>query len=200
MTPLIGKQIYEFANENLGALCLTEKPQNLLMWAHYADHHRGAVIEFDENHEFFNRRVGPQDEFRHFRKVSYTGSRPTVFLNDSTAVEFFYFKSKEWEYEQEWRLIVPLNDCSDRISNRTGLPICLLAVPPTCIAAVAVGVRMPQLIKLELTRQLRTKTEFRHIRVEQVDIDPHVFALHRRVIEPDKLDHWIDVAACHGEP
>ena len=71
------------------------------MWAHYADHHRGTVIEFDENHEFFNRRVGPEDDFRHFRKVSYTETRPTIFLSDSTAVEFFYFKSKEWEYEQE---------------------------------------------------------------------------------------------------
>jgi hypothetical protein len=31
ITPLISKQIYEFANENLGVLCLTEKPENLLM-------------------------------------------------------------------------------------------------------------------------------------------------------------------------
>jgi hypothetical protein len=100
-TPVVSRQIYKSSNENLGALCLTEKPDNLLMWPHYADHHRGVVIEFDENHDFFNRRVGPQDEFRHFRKVLYTESRPTVFLNDSTAIDFFYFKSKEWEYEQE---------------------------------------------------------------------------------------------------
>jgi hypothetical protein len=194
ITPLVGKQIYKTVNENLGVLCLTEKPDNLLMWAHYADHHRGVVIEFDGNHAFFNRRVGAQDEFRHFRKVVYTEDRPTVFLNDSNAVDFFYFKSKEWDYEQEWRLIVPLNDCSDRIDNGTGLPICLFAVPPACITAVAVGVRMPEFRRLELTRELRTKSEFRHVRIEQVNIDPHVFALHRRAIEPNKLDHWINTA------
>ena len=194
ITPLISRQIYEFANESLGVLCLTEKPENLLMWAHYADHHRGAVIEFDENHEFFNRRVGAEDDFRHFRKVSYTETRPTIFLSDSTAVDFFYFKSKEWEYEEEWRLISPLKDCSDRSTNGAGLPICLFAVPPSCITAVALGVRMPESQKFELTKELRTNKEFRHVRVEQVDLDPHVFALHRRVIQPDELDNCTAVA------
>jgi hypothetical protein len=99
------------------------------------------VIEFDENHEFFNRRVGPEDDFRHFRKISYTETRPTIFLSDSKAVDFFYFKSKEWEYEQEWRSIIPLKDCSHRSTNGTGLPICLFAVPPSCITGVAVGAR-----------------------------------------------------------
>ena len=46
VTPLINKQIYKTVNENLGAFCLTEKPDDLLMWAHYADHHRGAVASF----------------------------------------------------------------------------------------------------------------------------------------------------------
>lgn len=191
LTPFVGKQIYKTTNESLGVLCLTEKPDNLLMWAHYADHHRGAVIEFDENHEFFNQRVGTEDEFRHFRKVLYTEERPAVFLNNSSAVDFFYFKSKEWKYEDEWRLIVPLNNCAKRIDTGTGLPICLFAVPPLCITAVAVGVRMPEFRKLQLARELRTEAAFRHVRIEQVDIDPHVFALHRRVIEPDKLDHWL---------
>jgi hypothetical protein len=54
---------------------------------------------------------------------------------------------------------------------------------------------MPEFLKLELTRELRTKAEFRHIRIEQVELDPYMFALHRRIIEADKLDHWIDVAA-----
>lgn len=101
VTPFIDKQIYKTVNENLGAFCLTEKPDDLLMWAHYADHHRGVVLEFDEKHQFFNRRLGPEDDFRHFRKVVYTQDRPNIFLADSNTVDFFYFKSTEWEYEQE---------------------------------------------------------------------------------------------------
>ena len=117
VTPLIGRQIYDTVNENLGALCLTEEPASLLMWAHYADDHKGAVIEFDARHAFFGRRRGPNDDFRHFREVTYTQQRPEVFLADSDAIDFFYFKSTEWEYEHEWRLIVPLADCSKRIDR-----------------------------------------------------------------------------------
>jgi Protein of unknown function (DUF2971) len=194
VTPVISRQIYQTSNENLGMLCLTEKPDSLLMWAHYADYHRGAVIEFDETHEFFNRRVSSEDDFRHFRKVMYTENRPNLFLNEFSAVDFFYFKSKEWDYEEEWRLIIPLKDCSDRSTNGAGLPTCLFAVPPSCITAVAVGVRMPESQKFELTKELRRNKEFRHVRVEQVDLDPQVFALRRRIIEPGRLDQWISAA------
>lgn len=31
-------------NDLIGLLCLTEKPDNLLMWAHYADSHAGFVV------------------------------------------------------------------------------------------------------------------------------------------------------------
>jgi Protein of unknown function (DUF2971) len=195
VTPVISGQIYKTSNENLGMLCLTEKPENLLMWAHYADHHRGAVIEFDEKHEFFSRRVSEADDFRHFRKVVYAETRPNLFLNEFNAVDFFYFKSKEWQYEQEWRLIVPLNDWSDRIEDPPNLPICLFSYPPACISAIAVGVRMPQQCKLELSQLLRNNPQFRHIKVEQIELDQHVFALRRRAIEPDELDEWLGMVA-----
>jgi len=42
------------ADRLFGALSLTETPDNLLMWSHYADQHTGFVIEFDENHCIFN--------------------------------------------------------------------------------------------------------------------------------------------------
>lgn len=189
VTPLVDRQIYKTVNENLGAFCLTEKPDDLLMWAHYADHHRGAILEFDQNNEFFNRRLGPQDDFRHFKKVTYTQDRPNVFLADSDAVDFFYFKSTEWEYEQEWRLIAPLADCK-RVDRQNRLPIYLFKLPPECVRSVGIGVRMLDQQKLKLTRELR-RADFRHVRVEQVDLDQRVFALHRRAIEPDKLDHWL---------
>ena len=31
----------------IGVSCFTTDPENILMWSHYADHHRGFVIEFD---------------------------------------------------------------------------------------------------------------------------------------------------------
>jgi hypothetical protein len=194
-TPLVSRQIYDTGNENLGALCLTEKPDNLLMWTHYADHHRGVVIEFDTTHDFFNRRLGPQDDFRHFRKVIYTQDRPNVFLADSDAVDFFYFKSKEWEYEQEWRLIVPLGDCSQRIEQPLGYPICLFNIPPECVHGVIIGCRMPEPQKFALAKLVRQNPEFNHLRFQQAETDKHVFAIRRRSVATDLIDRWISTVS-----
>lgn len=191
VTPLINKQIYKTVNGNLGAFCLTEKPDDLLMWAHYADHHRGTVLEFDPQHEFFNRRLNPQDDFRHFRKVVYTRDRPNIFLTDSNAVDFFYFKSKEWEYEQEWRLIVPLGDCSQRIEQPLGNPICLFKIPPGCVHGVIIGCRMPEPQKFALAKLVRKNPEFSHISFQQAEADKHVFAIRRRSAATDLIDRWI---------
>jgi hypothetical protein len=188
----IARQIYDTVNENLGALCLTEEPASLLMWAHYADDHRGAVIEFDTTHEFFNRRLGANDDFRHFRRVVYTQERPAVFLTNSDALDFFYFKSTEWEYEHEWRLIVPLTDCAKRIDRSpSDRPVCLFRVPPECILSVIVGCRMPELEKFKLVTLARLGPVFRHVTFEQAEPDKCVFKIQRRAISAEALDRWI---------
>jgi hypothetical protein len=191
VTPTISDQIYKTVNEELGALCLTELPTDLLMWAHYADNHRGAVIEFDATHAFFNRRRGPNDDLRHFRPVTYTRDRPAVFLTNSDAIEFFYNKSLAWEYEREWRLILPLADCSKRLDNPPASPICLFHVPPECVRMIIVGCRMPEAEKYKLTAVARSNARYRHIEFEQADPDKRVFELQRRRITPDDLDNWI---------
>lgn len=190
-TPLVSRRIYDTVNENLGALCLTEDPVNLLMWAHYADQHKGAVIEFDVQHEFFNRRHGPNDDLRHFRAVTYTQQRPAVYLTDSDAIDFFYFKSTEWKYEHEWRLIVPLIDCSERKNTAPpSLPVCLFRVPPECVLSVIVGCRMPEQEKFDLVNLVRSNPAFGHVAFEQAEPDKHVFELVRRPIPSDALDRW----------
>ena len=36
-----------------GIVSFTETNDNLLMWSHYADNHRGIVVAFDTSHDFF---------------------------------------------------------------------------------------------------------------------------------------------------
>ena len=43
------KEMTRMNLNNMGMISLTEKSNNLLMWSHYADEHRGMVIEIDEN-------------------------------------------------------------------------------------------------------------------------------------------------------
>jgi Protein of unknown function (DUF2971) len=191
VTPVIGAQIYKTVNESLGVFCLTEHPANLLMWAHYADNHRGAVIGFDASHPFFNRRRGPDDDFRHFRRVVYRQERPVVSLSNSDAADFFYFKSLEWQYEDEWRLIVPLADCSERIESTNGYPICLFQVPAECMRLIILGCRMPEEWKYKLVEIARSEQSYRHICFQQAETDKRVFEVRRRTIDADRLDEWI---------
>lgn len=68
MANLLQKKFDEF----VGALCLTETPDNLLMWAHYANGHTGFAIEFDVTHPYFDERKSDEDEFRYLPHYSET--------------------------------------------------------------------------------------------------------------------------------
>jgi len=99
--------------DKIGVLSLTEKPDNLLMWAHYAASHQGYCIGFSSNSDFFNRKRSEHDEFYHIRKVVYDKNRPYKPIADLTAQDTFLTKSDDWEYEQEWRMLVSLNDANE---------------------------------------------------------------------------------------
>lgn len=126
----------------MGILCLTEHPDNHLMWSHYADSHRGIVLEFDAAHPFFDQRTFAEDEFRCLKRVTYAEARPSVTLFDpiadpalvlaNVAQESFYTKGLHWEYEAEWRMVRPLEEAEDtRLS--------LFSFPPAALTGVILG-------------------------------------------------------------
>ena|ERR1039458_9415475 len=100
-----------------GVFCSTTDFKSLLMWAHYADKHYGAVIEFTPSQE-------KHSAFLASKKVKYSNERSVLY---ATAQEFvlhvvtmsenesakaildklIYTKSSDWKYEQEYRLYVP---------------------------------------------------------------------------------------------
>ncbi|MBL2515650.1 DUF2971 domain-containing protein, partial [Klebsiella pneumoniae] len=41
-------------NSELASLCLSESPLEVLMWSHYAQHHRGYVVGIDADLAGFN--------------------------------------------------------------------------------------------------------------------------------------------------
>jgi hypothetical protein len=75
--------------------CLTTKPDCPLMWAHYADKHRGVCFEFD----ILNVDVCSAI------KVEYRETYPAFRLDDHSDISPLYTKSADWKYEDEYRLI-----------------------------------------------------------------------------------------------
>lgn len=93
-------QIYEESRKIFGVYCLSDKNDDLLMWSHYSEGHKGLCIEFDTSYDGLL--------FGTSMKVIYSDQYPTVNIMDiGNLKEFqkaFFTKSKHWEYEQEWRI------------------------------------------------------------------------------------------------
>lgn len=106
--PELGKQWIARAikdtNEHLGILCMTSSNQNELMWAHYADSHRGVCIEFDLGKSIetfcFPKKVEYSDDTKRFNYI-----RSWVERKGMDATEAIYHKSSKWEYEEEYRVV-----------------------------------------------------------------------------------------------
>jgi Protein of unknown function (DUF2971) len=134
--------IYEVSDNNFGILSLSEDPNNLLMWAHYADGGQGFLIEFDPTHSWFWGKIGERDDFRHLRHVTYAPSRTEVHLLEITGQDYLYTKGKEWEYEKEWRIIRNFSDAASKIGpDDKGKDVLLFAIPPDCVRGIVAGYR-----------------------------------------------------------
>ena len=84
----------------VGILSLTERCDDLLMWSHYANGHRGFCLEFPSSiQEVFFGRAQP---------VVYSANR-SIFdpraPEDKQVEDVVLTKSEHWMYELEWRVI-----------------------------------------------------------------------------------------------
>jgi len=85
-----------------GVACFSAKKDDILMWAHYADGHRGFCLEFDMSGEPFSRA----------REVVYRADVPSINPLDvlepgpkpDLVEAMMLTKSESWRYEAEWRV------------------------------------------------------------------------------------------------
>ena len=89
--------------EHAGVICYSEVPDNVLMWGHYADSHRGICLRFDPH-------IAQIEPSNLVYRVQYDEARPMLarFLEreDSGALaQALTTKAAFWKYEREWRAI-----------------------------------------------------------------------------------------------
>ncbi|WP_232474446.1 DUF2971 domain-containing protein [Brachyspira pilosicoli] len=101
-------QFYNYLLERIKVACLTTHNDNTLMWSHYSDKHKGICIEYDisqlqNNNNFI------------LKKIDYNLSmllfdlKNEILLDNNKSIksiiDLFTVKSKEWEYEDEYRIL-----------------------------------------------------------------------------------------------
>jgi len=84
-----------------GLYCLSQINDDLLMWSHYCNGHRGVVLEYDTNKEY--------SLFWEALDVQYNEEYPVVNIMEIGEPEEYrkllLTKFIQWEYEKEWRII-----------------------------------------------------------------------------------------------
>jgi len=177
----------EALQSKVGILSLSESANHPLLWAHYADSHKGLVIEFDVQHEYFDQRRSEKDELYHLRQVKYAG-RSSIgrTLFDLDGDDLLATKNFSWSYEREWRMLAPL-DAAKSCREINGEAVYLFAVPALTITGVVLGARVADKVADEVAELLRLE-HFRHTQLYQAELD-----MNRQVVDIKKHTRSRDV-------
>lgn len=101
--------------QNMYKICsLSERLDSILMWGHYGNQHKGFAMEYDFSslpiEELMGRCLWPAIYSEHIYNASEllvnVGS-PEKTFNNMVAIIAALHKAKDWEYEKEWRIIIP---------------------------------------------------------------------------------------------
>ena len=109
-------EAYNYLLEKIKVSCLTTHNDNTLMWSHYADKHQGICIEYDISN-IYKRKEVILKKIKYHTKMnrynSFTSNDDLTIRNFvldeyteiNYIIESFTIKSKEWEYEDEYRIL-----------------------------------------------------------------------------------------------
>lgn len=157
--------------EKVFASCFSEDPTSMLMWSHYADNHKGMVIEYNFNNLDLDN-----------QKQIMTGLHPVYYTNKLLNLDNFrdvqdkilvhalaaINKSVEWEYEKEWRIIV--------LKETVEVGFNLQIVKPS---SIILGARVSEMHKIMLSLEAKKKG----IPLKQIKLDKSSY--HLEVVEFD---------------
>jgi hypothetical protein len=163
------------ANSRLGILSLSERRDNLLMWAHYAASHTGLVIGIDTTHDWFRRPRASASTEPRFRPVKYSSERVSKVVAELSPIDLFFTKSSDWSYESEWRSIEPLAEATEVRPTETR-PAHLFHLPAGCIREVILGCRALPGLEAE-ARALMTEGRYQSATLYRAGVDERHFRI-----------------------
>jgi hypothetical protein len=169
LTPLVRQQLTDGLTSKIGILSLTTSYDNGPMWAHYADDHRGLVVCFDEGHSWFSRKRTPQDDFFHLRDVVYVPAARGGALMDMNAQQVLLRKDPKWSYEEERRVLAPVQ-MADEVLSSNAEPVYLFNIPPEAITGVILGPRSSTTTRGSIQALRANDARYSHLNIWQSEI------------------------------
>jgi hypothetical protein len=163
-------------------LSLTRKRDDLLMWAHYANNHQGFVIEFDGNHNYFNRNMNRAEHDGYLRPVRYLKNRPQrESFEDITTTELLLVKSEEWKYEKEYRMLRNIFGSVEELKGKLGNTY-LFPIPTDCITGVILGNLISKTDMEDILSILVNDRRYNHVKTYRAELHERKFKLNIKSI------------------
>jgi hypothetical protein len=125
-------------SQKVGLFCVSKRFDSLPMWAHYSANAAGLVVEFRGLNEVFQ---GDQTGIlNQLVTVRYNRKSTGVTFDPRSHESLFFEKFDDWDYEQEVRIVRPLDDC--KALDSEGTRLYLHEIPKECISRLILGWRM----------------------------------------------------------
>ncbi|MBT6050080.1 MAG: DUF2971 domain-containing protein [Candidatus Scalindua sp.] len=148
---------------DIGVLCLSSSNDNMLMWSHYADNHQGFCLGF--------RMIG-SDIFK-ARMVDYVGKYIAIRIEDFAdkldryIKDVIFNKASDWEYEEEYRIVIDIPDGDDSKRNVKWERFMVLD-------SIYLGYQMPKHYRDTINNLFKSDSNTKIIEMEQVPGQLHV--------------------------
>ncbi len=166
-------RVFDKYRKELGVLCFSKNPKNILMWSHYANNHKGIVYEFKDdlfrNTDSLTKNFNGNDH-----KVIYSNDRSYDLLSytltgEEKKAQFakeLLTKAKDWEYEEEYRMIDFAIFENDRNKN----------FKKESLISIIFGVRTSD-IEIDIMKYLCKKYSFSHIQFKKAQFKKGKFEI-----------------------
>jgi hypothetical protein len=164
-------KLFEKVSKVFGVCSFSEEWNNILLWSHYGDCHKGFCVGFWQKKLQSFLEVGQG-------KVMYPidNKYPEISPLDNNEAKLFaiqsFAKSSNWSHEKEFRL-VKLADQEETSENFR-----IEIIPDDCFAEINLGINISEKAKFEIVNIARSK----NIKIFELHSIPFKFEICRREI------------------
>lgn len=154
---LVGLQeFYEKDINNFGVFSMTKINDDILMWSHYANKHKGFCIGFDRKNDNLLGNI------KKTLPVQYEPNYPEADpldkngdYNHTLFMKMLFTKAKNWKYEKEWRLVFDEGDKEESL--------------PADISTVIFGLKTPEEHKVTIQNILSGQPNIQYKQATEED-------------------------------
>ena len=139
--------------------------KKIVMWSHYADEHRGFCIKYRLSNKFIKKERNEECSHRYLKMIQYQPKNKKILIENpnSNTDELFAYKSHEWKYENEIKLISYDASCEKDYQQIT-------LDNDSSIEAIYFGYRCPENSIRDIMRIVGSNTQYYKMEYNSLNI------------------------------